>query len=82
MSSEKKIDFNVKYRNEKEIQKEKMEFERDKHLYYESEQGKIDDEMVKRDSERNMDIEKSKRKPSTEIVKEISEMKERKFSNP
>ncbi len=81
MSSDKKIDYNVKYRNEKEIQKEKMDFERDKHLYYQNEQGKIDDEMVKRDSDRSMELEKSKRKPSTEIVKDITEMKERKFSN-
>jgi hypothetical protein len=81
MASYKKIDYDVKYRDENEIKKENLDFERDKNFYFENEQRKMSDEMVKRDSDKNIEKEISKRKPSIEIVKEIDEIKKRKLSD-
>jgi hypothetical protein len=64
------IESNTQDHLEHEKEKERTDFERDKLFYYKNDQEK--DEVLQRDMSRDYQHEVKHRKPSIEIVKEIT----------
>ncbi len=60
----------IRNREDKEFEKRKVNFDKDKKFYFSKDIKMTEDEMVHRDAERDFDKEKKRRKSSAEIARE------------